>query len=127
MQKNKQYYNIKEVSNIVNLKEHVIRHWDSIDPKTKKLRIEGLSSRTKGGTRLFNQIHIKKLIKIKNILFEKEKHNYSLDLVKKILSTKKLEKKISEDSNIFDRQSNSSIDQKDKLNKIINKLKLLIS
>ena len=42
MQKNKQYYNIKEVSKILNLKEHVIRHWDSLDPKTNKLRIEGL-------------------------------------------------------------------------------------
>ena len=58
MQKNKQYFNIKEVSNILNLKEHVIRHWDSIDPKTKRLRIEGLSMRTKGGTRYFNQNHI---------------------------------------------------------------------
>ena len=34
---NKQYYNIKEVSKLLNLKEHVIRHWDSVDPKTKKL------------------------------------------------------------------------------------------
>ena len=50
MHKNKQYYNISEVSKILNLKEHVIRHWDSVDPKTNKLRIEGLSIRTKGGT-----------------------------------------------------------------------------
>ena len=46
MKKSKQYYNIKEVSHILNLKEHVIRHWDSIDPKTNKLRIDGLSIRT---------------------------------------------------------------------------------
>ena len=94
MQKNKQYYNIKEVSKILNLKEHVIRHWDSVDPKTNKLRIDGLSIRTKGGTRYFNQNHIKKLLNIKNILFEEGKHNYSVDLVKKIISSKTLEKKI---------------------------------
>ena len=64
MYKNKQYYNISEVSKILNLKEHVIRHWDSVNPKTNKLRIEGLSIRTKGGTRDFNQTHIKKLIYI---------------------------------------------------------------
>ena len=39
MKKNKQYYNIKEVSNILGLKEHVIRHWDSIDNKTKNTEI----------------------------------------------------------------------------------------
>ena len=92
MNKNKQYYNISEVSKILNLKEHVIRHWDSVDPKTNKLRIEGLSIRTKGGTRYFNQTHIKKLSNIKNILFEEGKHNYSLDLVNKIMSSKKLYK-----------------------------------
>ena len=94
MHKNKQYYNISEVSKILNLKEHVIRHWDSVDPKTNKLRIEGLSIRTKGGTRYFNQTHIKKLSNIKNILFEEGRHNYSLDLVNKIISSKKLEKQI---------------------------------
>ncbi len=69
MQKNKQYYNIREVAKILNLKEHVHRHWDSLDPKTNKLRIEGLSIRTKGGTRYFNKNYIKKLSNIKNILF----------------------------------------------------------
>ena len=63
----------------------------SIDPKTNKLRIRGLSIRTKGGTRYFNQTH-KKLSNIKNILFEEGKHNYSLDLVNKIMSSKKLYK-----------------------------------
>tara|TARA_B100000965_G_C18899120_1_gene459492 strand:+ start:54 stop:437 length:384 start_codon:yes stop_codon:yes gene_type:complete len=127
MQKNKQYYNIKEVSNILDLKEHVIRHWDSIDPKTNKLRIEGLSIRTKGGTRYFNQNHIKKLSNIKNILFEEGKHNYSLDLVKKIISSKKIDNKIQDDLEIMSIHKNRSLDDKIKLNKIINNLKLLIS
>ena len=128
MENNKQYFNIKEVSNILNLKEHVIRHWDSIDPKTKRLRIDGLSMRTKGGTRYFNKHHINKLSIIKNILFEEGKHNYSLDLVKKILSSKKMEKQFIDESNTADKQKviktkNNTV----KLKKIIKNLKILIS
>ena len=128
MQKNKQYFNIKEVSNILNLKEHVIRHWDSVDPKTQRLRIEGLSMRTKGGTRYFNQNHINKLFNIKNILFEEGRHNYSLDLVKKILSSKKLEKQFIDEANTSDQQKNIQLSNNTvKLEKIIKNLKKLIS
>jgi len=81
----KKYYGISEVSKLINIKEHVIRHWDSIDPKTNKLRIEGLSIRTKGGTRFFNKTHIKKLESLKNILKENGKRNYSLNLASKII------------------------------------------
>ena len=128
MQKNKQYYNIREVSKILNLKEHVIRHWDSLDPKTNKLRIEGLSIRTKGGTRYFNQSHIKKLIHIKNILFEDGKHNYSLDLVNKIMSSKKLYKYTRSEGDFEFKDKNLPTDFKNqvKLKKIINNLKSLI-
>ena len=128
MQKNKQYYNIREVSKILNLKEHVIRHWDSLDPKTNKLRIEGLSIRTKGGTRYFNQSHIKKLSNIKNILFEEGKHNYSLDLVNKIMSSKKLYKYTSTEGDFVFKDKNLKTDLKNqiKLKKIINNLKSLI-
>ena len=128
MENNKQYFNIKEVSNILNLKEHVIRHWDSIDPKTKRLRIDGLSMRTKGGTRYFNKNHINKLSIIKNILFEEGKHNYSLDLVKKILSSKKLEKQFTDETSTSDMQKNfKSMNNTVKLKNIINNLKILIS
>ena len=128
MEKNKQYFNIKEVSNILNLKEHVIRHWDSIDPKTKRIRIEGLSMRTKGGTRYFNKNHINKLSIIKNILFEEGRHNYSLDLVKKILSSKKLEKKFINETNASDNQKNIQLNKDTvKLKKIIKNLKMLIT
>ena len=128
MENNKQYFNIKEVSNILNLKEHVIRHWDSIDPKTKRLRIDGLSMRTKGGTRYFNKNHINKLSIIKNILFEDDKHNYSLDLVKKILSSKKMEKQFIDDSYIADKQKITKTNNNTvKLKKIIKNLKILIS
>lgn len=127
MHKNKQYYNISEVSKILNLKEHVIRHWDSIDPKTNKLRIEGLSIRTKGGTRYFNQTHIKKLSNIKNILFEEGRHNYSLDLVNKIISSKKLEKQFTNESAISSNQDYVKVNyDNQKLIKILDKLRNLI-
>ena len=128
MNKNKQYYNISEVSKILNLKEHVIRHWDSVDPKTNKLRIEGLSIRTKGGTRYFNQTHIKKLSNIKNILFEEGRHNYSLDLVNKIISSKKLEKQFTNESAISSNQDEVKVNyDNQKLIKILDKLRNLIS
>lgn len=127
MHKNKQYYNISEVSKILNLKEHVIRHWDSVDPKTNKLRIEGLSIRTKGGTRYFNQTHIKKLSNIKNILFEEGRHNYSLDLVNKIISSKKLEKQFTNESAISSNQDYVKVNyDNQKLIKILDKLRNLI-
>ena len=85
----KQYKNIKEVSKLLNIKEHVIRYWDSIDPKTEKIRIQGLSTRNRGGTRYFNRDNINKLEQLKDLLFENGKHNYSLDLANKILSSKK--------------------------------------
>ena len=127
MHKNKQYYNISEVSKILNLKEHVIRHWDSVDPKTDKLRIEGLSIRTKGGTRYFNQTHIKKLSNIKNILFEEGRHNYSLDLVNKIISSKKLEKQFTNESAISSNHDDVKVNyDNQKLIKILDKLRNLI-
>ena len=128
MHKNKQYYNISEVSKILNLKEHVIRHWDSLDPKTNKLRIDGLSIRTKGGTRYFNQSHIKKLSNIKNILFEEGKHNYSLDLVNKIMSSKKLYKNNTGEVDLAFKDKNLPTDIKTqvRLKKIIYNLKSLI-
>jgi len=85
----KQYKNIKEVSKLLNIKEHVIRYWDSIDPKTNKLRINGLSTRNRGGIRYFNKDNIIKLEQLKSVLFENGKHIYSLDLANKILSSKK--------------------------------------
>tara|TARA_Y100001970_G_scaffold291812_1_gene430457 strand:+ start:5128 stop:5505 length:378 start_codon:yes stop_codon:yes gene_type:complete len=122
MSQNKQYYNISEVSNLVGLKEHVIRHWDSIDPKTKTLRISGLSMRTKGGTRYFNQSHIKKILKIKNIIFEGGKHNYTLDIVNKIVSSKKMEKQISSNEQKT-KESVNFPSKLEKIKKIINNLK----
>ena len=121
----KKYFSISEVSSIISIKEHVIRHWDSIDPKTNKLRIEGLSIRTRGGTRIFNKHHISKLLKIKNLLEENGKKNHSLDLASKIISQKKTNLKTQENKfkDNLDFFSNS---KQNKIKKIIKNLKNLI-
>ena len=122
-----QYINIKEVSKILNIKEHVIRHWDSIDPKTNKIRFKGISTRSKGGTRYFNKENIKKLQQIKNLLFENGKHNYSLDLVNKIISTRKNKILNFQEANSSSKTTlNKEIFRKlDKLKVIANKLRNL--
>ena len=122
----KQYKNIKEVSKLLNIKEHVIRYWDSIDPKTEKIRIQGLSTRNRGGTRYFNKDNINKLEQLKDLLFENGKHNYSLDLANKILSSKK--NKVSElkKSNITQKITPSKkVEIKLKLDEILFKLRNL--
>ena len=88
---NKKYLNISEVSKILQIEEHKIRYWDSLDPKTNKYRVEGISTKSKGGTRYFNKDNIKKLQKLKNILYDGGKHNYSIKLADKMLvSTNKM-------------------------------------
>ncbi len=120
----KKYYSIREVSQMLDIKEHVIRHWDSIDPKTNKLRIEDLSIRTKGGTRFFNKSHIKRISNLKNILKENGKRNYTLDLASKFISKNKKDKKL----NIDEEKSDSSNFKGDfnKIRKITKNLKSLI-
>ena len=120
----KQYKNIKEVSKLLNIKEHVIRYWDSIDPKTEKIRILGLSTRNRGGTRYFNKDNINKLERLKAVLFENGKHNYSLDLANKILSSKKNKVSDHKKSNITQNViSSKKAEIKIKLNEILFKLR----
>ena len=121
----KQYLNIKEVSKLLEIKEHVIRHWDSIDPKTNKLRIDGLSVRSKGGTRYFNKENIKKLNNLKKILFENGKHNYSLALANKLVTSKNtmyLKENKTTNNNINDK---NSIDYQ-VIENVLNRLKKII-
>ena len=122
----KQYKNIKEVSKILNIKEHVIRYWDSIDPKTEKIRFQGLSTRNKGGTRYFNKENIHKLEQLKDVLFENGKHNYSLDLANKILSSKKNKISVLKNYNIAQNETScEKIEIKLKLEEILFKLRNL--
>ena len=118
----KKYLNISEVSKILQIKEHKIRYWDSIDPKTNKYRIEGISTKSKGGTRYFNKENIKKLEKLKSILYEGNKHNYSIKLADKILSSKS---KITSNKNqniVYLKQ----LDNDKKIEQILNKIRFLL-
>ena len=123
----KKYYSIREVSEILNIKEHVIRHWDSVDPKTNKLRIENLSLRTNGGTRFFNKYHIKKLSKLNNLLRENGKKNHTLNLASKLLlGSKDLNKYNPKNKDKDNKDSFLSRSKIDKIRYITNNLKNLL-
>ena len=119
---NKKYLNISEVSKMLQIEEHKIRYWDSIDPKTNRYRIEGISTKSKGGTRYFNKDNIKKIEKLKNILYDGEKQNYSIKLADKILSSNnKLSTKI--DKNVL---NNHYSDNQKNIEQILNKMRLVL-
>ena len=119
---NKKYLNISEVSKMLQIEEHRIRYWDSIDPKTNKIRIDGISTKSKAGTRYFNKENIKKLQQLKNILYDGNTHNYSIKLADKILSSnnKFLTKKVENKSN------NQFLYDVEKIEQILNKMRLLL-
>ena len=119
---NKKYLNISEVSKMLQIEEHKIRYWDSVDPKTNKLRIDGISTKSKGGTRYFNRENIKKLQKLKNILYDGNNHNYSIKLADKILSS-------NTKSNIENDKNPSNVEHLDnvkKIKQILNKMRILL-
>ena len=120
---NKKYLNISEVSKMLQIEEHKIRYWDSLDPKTNKLRITGISTKSKGGTRYFNKENIKKLQKLKKILYEGDNQNYSIKLAEKILSSNyKLPN--NKDENY---PNNQHVDSIEKIEQILNKMRLLLN
>ena len=119
---NKKYLNISEVSKLVQIEEHTIRYWDSIDLKTNKLRVDGISTKSKGGTRYFNKENIKKLQKLKSILYDGNKHNYSIKLADKILSSNK--KFALQNDKI--KSDNRYLDFDKKIEQILNKMRLLL-
>ena len=119
---NKKYLNISEVSKILEIEEHKIRYWDSKDPKTNKYRVEGISTKSKAGTRYFNRENIRKLQKLKNILYDGENQNYSIKLADKILNSNS-KKDIHQDQkklNVLQLDNSKKIDQ------ILNKMRLLL-
>ncbi len=112
----KKYLNIKEVSKLLEIKEHIIRYWDSIDPKTNKLRVDGISTKSNGGTRYFNKDNIYKLKQLKNLLYSNGKQNYTLQLATKIISSDKNTRKIQKITDF----SNGALDhEKQKKMKVI--------
>ncbi len=120
---NRKYLNISEVSKMLQIEEHKIRYWDSIDPKTNKYRVEGISKKSKGGTRYFNKENIKKLQKLKNVLYEGGNQNYSIRLAEKIItsSSKVQIEKYKINSDIQDLNNVKKIEQ------ILNKMRLLLN
>ena len=120
---NKRYLNISEVSKILQIEEHKIRYWDSLDPKTKKLRVEGISTKSKGGTRYFNKENIKKLEKLKNILYNGNNQNYSLKLAEKILSSNNRLSNQKEHNS----PNNQNLNNIEKIEQILNKMRLLLN
>ena len=120
---NKKYLNISEVSKMLQIEEHKIRYWDSIDPKTNKFRVEGISTKSKGGTRYFNKENIKKLEKLKRILYDGNNHNYSIKLAEKILSSNNSPSFKKEDNNPNFRNSEYT----EKIEQILNKMRLLLN
>ena len=88
---NKVYKSISEVSNILKINKHVIRYWDS--------KFDGISTRlSKNKRRFFSKENIERLQKLKNVLYQNGKHNYSLDLANKIVS--KRSNKKNDDQNL---------------------------
>ncbi len=120
----KKYLNIREVSQLLDLKEHIIRYWDSKDPKTNKIRVDGISTKSNGGTRYFNRENINKLEKLKHILYENGNQNPSLSIANNIINSKS--KKIenidftSKGAKISETKNNL------KINQILKKIRLLV-
>ena len=120
----KKFINIKEVSKLLGIKEHVIRYWDSENPKTGKIRINGISTKTKGGTRYFSRDNISKLKKLKSLLYENGYQNYSLNLANNILE-KKRNFQNNENKTKFDTKSKSPKNE-EKINQILQNMRILL-
>tara|TARA_B100000989_G_scaffold295681_1_gene277242 strand:+ start:994 stop:1377 length:384 start_codon:yes stop_codon:yes gene_type:complete len=119
---NKKYLNISEVAKLLQIEEHKIRYWDSIDPKTNKYRIDGISTKSKGGTRYFNKENIKKIQKLKSIFYDGNSSNHSINLANKILSSN-----FRIDAPKDQNQSSSKLDYNvKKIQQILNKMRLLL-
>ena len=119
---NKKYLNISEVSKMLQIEEHKIRYWDSINPKTNKYRIDGISTKSKGGTRYFNRENIKKLEKLKNILYDGNIQNYSIKIADRILSSDtKIDSKNDQNNSYFRYSDNDK-----KIEQILYKMRILL-
>ena len=97
--KNKNYKSISEVSEILKIKQHIIRYWDS--------QFNGVSTRLGyRKRRFFNQKNIKKLQTLKKLLHTNGKSHHSLEMARKIIESNNVEKKF----NSLIEQSHSKID-----------------
>ena len=84
--KNKNFISISEVSEILKIKQHVIRYWDS--------QFEGVSTRfSDRKRRFFNSKNIKKLQTLKKLLHTNGKSHHSIAMARKIIENNIVEKK----------------------------------
>ena len=83
---NKNYISISDVSKLLNIKQHVIRYWDS--------EFDGVSTRLGIKKRRFFSIkNIKKLKTLKKLLHTNGKSHHSLEMARKIINDNIIEKK----------------------------------
>ena len=102
--KNKNYLSISEVSDLLKIKQHVVRFWDS--------QFEGISTRLGiRKRRYFTQKNIKKLHIIKQLLHTNGKSHHSLEMARKIIKGGIIAKKLS--------KSTEEIENKSDINKLI--------
>ena len=112
--RNKNYKSISEVSEILKIKQHVIRYWDS--------RFEGISTRLgKRKRRFFNSKNIKKLQNLKKLLHTDGKSHHSLEMARKIIESNIIEKQINLSTQLIHNKSyiNQLISISENLKKIV--------
>ena len=120
----KKYLNIREVSQMLGLEEYTIRYWDSLNPKTNKLRFEGLSTKSKKGTRYFNIENINKLKQLKELLYDNGKQNYTHNLANKLMIINK--KRSDLDKNFNENEYLIKLDNHEKIDQILKKMRFLL-
>ena len=103
--KNKNYKSISEVAEILKIKQHVIRYWDS--------QFDGISTRLgERKRRFFNLKNFKKLQTLKKLLHTDGKPHHSLEMARKIIESNIIEKKFN--------LSTKQIHNKSDINQLIN-------
>ncbi len=80
----KLYYSIKEVCDILEIKSHVLRYWETEFSQIK-------TKRTRGNIRKYTPENLEILKKIKHLLYEEK---YTIAGVKKLLNGKEIESEI---------------------------------
>ena len=111
---NKIYKSINDVSDLLKIKKHVIRYWDS--------RFDGISTRLgERKRRFFSPENIKKLQTLKKMLHTNGKSHHSLEMAKKIIEKKIIKDDVTE---LTDKISNNL--DINKLVKISKNLKILL-
>jgi len=110
---NKNYISISEVSKLLDIKQHVIRYWDSeFDGVSTRL---GIKKR-----RFFSSKNIKKLKTLKKLLHTDGKPHHSLEMARKIINDNIVEKKF--DTNSESKNKEIYVNQLTQVSKSLKKL-----